>query len=85
MIALTKITLGLSGQRTVKEPGEVADCYNLYPDIGKPMVLYIDASDQRIGAVLTQPRPYREGPVPSTPEEVPVYFLSNRLTKTGRI
>lgn len=74
---------GLS--KSICQPEEVADYDNLYLDIGKPMVLYIDARDQCIGAVLTQSRPYREGPVPSTPDEVPVYFLSHRLTKTGRI
>ena len=42
-----------------------------YPDLEKTMILYTDASDKCIGAVLTQPCPSREGPVPDIPEEVP--------------
>lgn len=46
------------------------------------MILYTDASDQSIGAILTQPCPDRDGPVPGLPEELLMYFLSNRLTET---
>jgi len=53
-----------------------------YPDLSKPMVLYTDASDQCIGACLTQPCPERDGPVPGISEEVPIYFLSHRLSPT---
>lgn len=53
-----------------------------YPDCSKSMVLYTDASEQVIGAVLTQPCPDKDGPMPGIPEEVPVYFLSHRLLET---
>ena len=53
-----------------------------YPDLGRPMILYTDASDKCVGAVLTQPCPERDGPVPNIPEEIPVYFLSHRLSET---
>ena len=52
-----------------------------YPDLSKPMVLYTDSSDRCIGAVLTQPCPDKDGPVPGVPEEVPIYFLSHRLSE----
>ena len=53
-----------------------------YPDLSKPMILYTDASDQCIGACLTQPCPNKDGPVPGIPEEIPIYFLSHRLSET---
>ena len=53
-----------------------------YPDMNKPMTLYTDASDLCIGACLTQPGPEKDGPVPGIPEEVPIYFLSHKLTST---
>ena len=46
------------------------------------MILYTDASDKCIGAVLTQPCTDKDGPVPSVLEEVPIYFLSHRLSET---
>ena len=54
----------------------------VYPDLSKLTVLYTDASDRCIGAVLTQPCPDKDGPVPGVPEEVPLYFLSHRLSET---
>ena len=53
-----------------------------YPDLSKPMILYTDASDQCIGACLTQPCPERDGPIPGVPEEVTIYFLSHKLSPT---
>lgn len=53
----------------------------MYPKFSKPMIVYTDASDQCIGSVLTQPCPERDGPVPGI-QEVPVYFLSHRLSET---
>ena len=52
-----------------------------YPDLSRPMILYTDVH-KCVGAVLTQPCPERDGPVPNIPEEVPVYFLSHRLSET---
>ena len=46
------------------------------------MILYTDASDQSIGACLTQPCPEKDGPVPGIPEEIPIYFLSPKLNST---
>ena len=53
-----------------------------YQDLSRPMILYTDASDQCIGACLTQPCPERDGPIPGVPEEVPIYFLSHKLSPT---
>jgi transposase InsO family protein/predicted aspartyl protease len=46
----------------------------VYPDTNKPYVLYTDASDNCIGACLTQESD--EG------EEKPIYFLSHKLSPT---
>lgn len=46
------------------------------------MVFYTDANDQCIGAVFNQPCLDRDSPVPDVLEEVPLYFLSHRLSKT---
>lgn len=53
-----------------------------YPDLSRPMILYTDASDQCIGACLTQPCPERDSPIPGVPEEVPIYFFSHKLSPT---
>ena len=53
-----------------------------YPDLGRPMILYTDVGDKCVGAVLTQPCPEKDGPVPNIPQEVPVYFLSHCLSET---
>lgn len=53
-----------------------------YPDLSKPMALYTDASDKCIGVILTQPCPDKDGQVLGIPEEVPIYFLSHRLSET---
>ena len=47
-----------------------------FPDASKPYVLYCDASDLCIGACLTQQTD--EG------EEVPVYFISHKLSDTQK-
>ena len=51
-----------------------------YPDLSKHILLYTDASDRCIGAVLTQACLNKDGPVPGVPEEVPIYFLSHRIS-----
>ena len=53
-----------------------------YPDLSKDIVLYTDVSDRCIGAVITQPCPDKDGPVPGLPEVVPIYFLSHWLSET---
>lgn len=54
-----------------------------YPDLNKPIILYTNASEQCIGAVLTPPCP-RDGPVHSIPEEVPVYWYTFCHTSSRR-
>ena len=54
----------------------------IYPDLSKLMVLYTDASDQCIGVCLTLPCPEKEGLVPGIHEEIPIYFLSHKLSHT---
>lgn len=55
-----------------------------YSDLGWPMILYTDANDIFIGAVLNQPCPDGDGLVPGILEEVPVYFLAHRRSETQR-
>ena len=50
----------------------------VYPDAQKPYVLYTDASDACIGAVLTQKGEDGEG----KEVEKPIYFLSHKLSDT---
>ena len=50
----------------------------VYPDTQKPYVLYTDASDTCIGAVLTQKGEDGEG----KEVEKPIYFLSHKLSDT---
>ena len=47
-----------------------------YPDTNKPYVLYTDASNNCIGACLTQQT--------EEDEEKPIYFLSNKLSPTQK-
>ena len=46
------------------------------------MVLYADASDTCIGACLTQPCEEAEAVIPGIKDEMPIYFLSHKLSKT---
>ena len=79
---------GLDGQRINKDPltpwksGWLAISLRTYVDLNKPMILYTGASDQCIGACLTQPCPEMGVSVPGIPEKVPIYFLSHRLSPT---
>ena len=75
---------GLVGQRSFNTLKEqlTAIPQLAYPDLGRPMILYTDASDQCIDACLTQPCPERDGPILGVPEEVPIYFLSHKLSPT---
>ena len=53
-----------------------------YANLSKLIILYTDASNRCIGAVLMQPCPDKDGLVLGVPEEVPIYFLSHRLSET---
>ena len=50
----------------------------VYPDTQKPYILYTDASDTCLGAVLTQKGEDGEG----KEVEKPIYFLSHKLSDT---
>jgi hypothetical protein len=55
--------------------------YLANPDLSKPHVLYTDASDDCIGACLTQ---FTPSPIPGETQEVerPIYLLSHKLSRT---
>ena len=53
-----------------------------YPDLHKPFCLYTDASDQCIGACLTQPLDDNQDEIPNTLNEKPIYYLSHKLSPT---
>lgn len=46
-----------------------------FPDLSKSMILYTDASYQCAGAVLNQPCPHKEKPVPGIQDELPMYIM----------
>ena len=51
-----------------------------YPDISKPFILYTDASDRSVGAVLVQENENEDEWIPGIPNEKPIYFLSHKLS-----
>ena len=53
-----------------------------YPDLYKPYILYTDASDKAIGACLTQPCESSDSFIPGIKDEVPIHFLSHKLSDT---
>lgn len=53
-----------------------------YPDLNKPYVLYTDASDKAIGACLTQPCDAKDSFLPNINDEVPIHFISHKLSDT---
>ena len=55
--------------------------YLANPDLSKPSVLYIFASDECIGACLAQ---FTPSPIPAETQEVerPIYLLSHKLSRT---
>ncbi len=52
-----------------------------YPDVSKEYILYTDASDGAVGAVLVQ-RTEGETWIKGIPNECPIYFLSYKLSKS---
>ncbi|CAC5423266.1 unnamed protein product [Mytilus coruscus] len=53
-----------------------------YPDLKKPYVLYTDASNDTIGACLTQPCEEEETHLSCLRKEKPIYFFSHKLSDT---
>lgn len=55
-------------------------CVLGYPDNNKPYILYTDASDNCVGACLTQP--CDESTQPGMTNEQPLYFIFHKLSHT---
>jgi len=55
-----------------------------YPDLTKPYTLYTDASDDTIGACLTQPCDDGKDILYGVKDEKPIYFLSHKLSDTQK-
>lgn len=55
-----------------------------YPDLTKPYILYTDASDDTIGACLTQPCDDGKDISYGIKNEKPIYFLSHKLSNTQK-
>ena len=53
-----------------------------YPDVNEDYILYTDASDEAVGAVLVQKAPEGEMWIDGVYHEKPIYFLSHRLSKS---
>lgn len=51
-----------------------------YPDLSKNYILYTDASNDCVGAVLVQPCDEKDSILPNVPNEKPIYFLSHKLS-----
>ncbi|VDI05237.1 Hypothetical predicted protein [Mytilus galloprovincialis] len=56
--------------------------FQSYSDLKKPYVLYTDASNDTIGACLTQPCEEEETHLSCLRKEKPIYFLSHKLSDT---
>ena len=55
-----------------------------YPNPQKPYILYTDASDDSIGAVLCQENDDKEGLGPKEKNENPIHYLSHKLSDTQK-
>ena len=53
-----------------------------HPDLTRRFLLYCDASDRCIASALVQERGEEEGDLKGVPREMPVYFLSHKLSRT---
>ena len=53
-----------------------------YANPNKPFTLYTDASNNCVGACLTQPNEDSSDDIPNTVNEKPVYYLSHKLSPT---
>ena len=53
-----------------------------FPEINVPYVVYTDASNDSLGAVLVQPCEEKDSILPEVPNEKPFYFLSHKLSSS---